>query len=366
MLRGPRPPRGSAGGVAAVAIMAVSVLRGRAREPTPGRAMRPGPALRRAGYVSAGARARGVAPRGMMQHAHTAECPRPGHGERWSRSLGKRAVPPYLYRMVPKGGSAWGVASPRSALCGHGWVGSVTVCSTASGCGVGSRQPKAASNLLESITKGPGTGRPSRATPEAAARHCRDREQRRARDAGVDWHRPPGGPRDHSKNCCAVSGSRLAGARLARRLPVIGQDQQPAGDIGEELKGMRLVEPPGRLRPLSGQDPPEHRVARDRASAMRPVVVRGSTDHDPRPAIAVRAQQLGAMRARTRPLRPRAIAGRSSRSWPAPPARPPSSAAHVERPERPHHLRCSPASSPGSRTATVTWFLCTSIPATRE
>jgi hypothetical protein len=40
MLRGPRPPPGSAGGVAAVAIMAVPVLRGRAREPTPGRAMR--------------------------------------------------------------------------------------------------------------------------------------------------------------------------------------------------------------------------------------------------------------------------------------------------------------------------------------
>jgi hypothetical protein len=33
-------------------------------------------------------------PRGMMQHAHTAESPRTGHGERWSRPLGKRAVPP--------------------------------------------------------------------------------------------------------------------------------------------------------------------------------------------------------------------------------------------------------------------------------
>ena len=49
MLRGPWQPPGSAGGVAAAAIMAVPVLRGRAREPPPGWAMRPGPALPRTG-----------------------------------------------------------------------------------------------------------------------------------------------------------------------------------------------------------------------------------------------------------------------------------------------------------------------------
>jgi hypothetical protein len=58
----------------------------------------------------------------------------------------------------------------------------------------------------------------------------------------VDGHRPPGGLRDHVEEL-------LRGERLGRwqmpdlpvGLPVIGQDQQPAGDVREELKGMQLV-----------------------------------------------------------------------------------------------------------------------------
>jgi hypothetical protein len=56
---------------------------------------------------------------------------------------------------------------------------------------------------------------------------------------------------------------------------------------------VRLVETPGPLRLLSGQDPPEHRLARGRAGAARAVIVGSAPDHDPRPAVAVRAEQLG-------------------------------------------------------------------------
>src|SRR6516164_6012233 len=59
------------------------------------------------------------------------------------------------------------------------------------------------------------------------------------------------------------------------------------------MEGMRLVEPPGPLWLLSGQDPPEYRFARDRAGAMRPVIVGGPPDRDPRLAVAVRLEQLG-------------------------------------------------------------------------
>jgi hypothetical protein len=39
---------------------------------------------------------------------------------------------------------------------------------------------------------------------------------------------------------------------------VISQDQQPASDVRQEMEGARLVEPPGPLRLLAGQDSPEH------------------------------------------------------------------------------------------------------------
>jgi hypothetical protein len=94
-----------------------------------------------------------------------------------------------------------------------------------------------------------------------------------------------------SKNCCAVSG-RGQVPDLPLGLPVIGQDQQPAGDVGQEMEGMRLVEPPGPLRLFSGQDPAEHRLPCDRAGAMWPVIVRSPPDRDPSPAVAVRAQQF--------------------------------------------------------------------------
>src|SRR5262245_29893163 len=130
--------------------------------------------------------------------------------------------------------------------------------------------------------------------PKQRGERARDREQHRAGDAGVDWHRPSGGPCDHVEEL-------LRGEWLGRwqvpDLPVgfvvIGEDQQTAGDVGQELEGVRLVEPPCPLRLLPGQDPPEHRLSGSRASAMRPVIVRGSTDRDPCPAVAVRAEELG-------------------------------------------------------------------------
>src|SRR5215467_5716104 len=70
--------------------------------------------------------------------------------------------------------------------------------------------------------------------------------------------------------------------------PAIRENQQPAGDVRQVVEGVRLVKTPGPLRLLSGEDPPEDRLACGRAGSVRAVIVRSSSDRDPRPAVAVR------------------------------------------------------------------------------
>ena len=95
--------------------------------------------------------------------------------------------------------------------------------------------------------------------PKQRREHARGGEQRRAGDTGPGWHRPPCGLRDHIEEL--LRGQRPGRGQMPD-LPVgflvIGQDQQPAGDVGQEMEGMRLVEPPGPPRLLPGQDPAEH------------------------------------------------------------------------------------------------------------
>jgi hypothetical protein len=110
----------------------------------------------------------------------------------------------------------------------------------------------------------------------------------------VDRYRLPGGLGDHVKEL-------LGGQRRCRwkmpDLPVcfppVSEKQQPAGDVGQVVEGVRLVQTPGPLRLLSGQDPPEHRLARGRADPVRAVIVRGPPDHHLGLAVAVRGEQLG-------------------------------------------------------------------------
>jgi hypothetical protein len=69
----------------------------------------------------------------------------------------------------------------------------------------------------------------------------------------ADRDRLPGGLGDHVEE---LLGGQRPGGWQVPDLPVgllaVGQDQQPAGDVGQEVEGVRLVGPPGPLRLLSG------------------------------------------------------------------------------------------------------------------
>src|SRR5215469_7587562 len=75
--------------------------------------------------------------------------------------------------------------------------------------------------------------------------------------------------------------------------PPVSENQQAAGDVGQVMEGVRLVETSGPLRLVSGQDPPEHRLPGGRAGPVRAEVVRSSPDHYPCLAVSVRGEQLG-------------------------------------------------------------------------
>src|SRR5437762_2986324 len=97
-----------------------------------------------------------------------------------------------------------------------------------------------------------------------------------------------------SKNCWAVSGGAAGRCQTcpsaSRRS---ARNQQSAGDVRQVVEGVRLVETSGPLRLLSGQDPPEHRLARSRAGPVRAVIVRNPPYHHPCLAVSVRGEQLG-------------------------------------------------------------------------
>ena len=139
-----------------------------------------------------------------------------------------------------------------------------------------------------------GTGSSSRASPGATARRRPRPRAVPAGDAGAGRYRLPGGFGDHVEELLGGERpSRWKMPDLPVGFPPVSQNQQPAGDVRQVVEGVRLVETPGPLRLLSGQDPPEHRLARGRAGAARAVIVGGAPDHDPRPTVAVRGEQLG-------------------------------------------------------------------------
>jgi hypothetical protein len=126
------------------------------------------------------------------------------------------------------------------------------------------------------------------------ARSGRDREQCWAGDAYVDRYRLSGGLGDHVEELLGGQRrSRWKMPDLPVCFPPVSENQQSAGDVRQVMEGVRLVETSGPLRLLSGQDPPEHRLASGRAGPVRAVIVRSSPYHNPCLAVSVRGEQLG-------------------------------------------------------------------------